>query len=380
MQRYPVLYGRSRKLKLRKRRITLFILVLLLLLIVGVGVNTVSFFNQMTDRDSWAASLKKGVEEGDSPNYLLVLLQGQEEQKELMSLYFISSHGDNPYSLLLPGNSSSQEGSRTFKAAYALQGILGVVEDFMEITGEPVHYYLVLEGALFETLGEKQDLRSRGPTAYYPVGPERGINRLVGEVRSWEREALTFAQELIGETPFWRWPALIKETRDLYETNLSWREITALMRAAPDYSLPAERQIHLPPGTWQGTEEGETPLYVVDPRGLETFLEYMRLGRSLRAREDIIVEVLNGSGVPGLARRTAEYLEGEGFTVVNVADADHFNYENTRVISRLDDVTPAKEVAVLIQGAQLLRETVPETEVMVTVILGKDFDLERVNR
>ncbi len=374
MQRYPVLYGRSRKLRLRKKRIALFGLVLLLLLIIGVGVNTVSFFNRMTDRDPWATSLKKGAEEAARQNYLIMLLTGEDDSRELMSLCLISSHADSPFSLILPGNSSPEEGV-VFSERYGSSGTQGVVDALKEVTGEPVHYYLAVDDAIFASLREIQDMRSRGPQAYYPIEPETGSGQLMMEVQNWEKDTLAFAQELTAGASFWRWPALIRETLHFYETNLTWREISSLMKAVEDYSLPESKQIQLAPGFWTSPEEGAHQTFVVDSLGLETLFEYMKVGRTILSRGEILVEVLNGSGVAGLARRTSLFLEEEGFTVVRVADADHFDYDHTQVISRRDDVTAAKEVAVIIQGAQLSREAAPESEAMVTVILGSDFDL-----
>jgi polyisoprenyl-teichoic acid--peptidoglycan teichoic acid transferase len=377
VRRYPALYGKPHKLKLRKKRIALLGLILVLLLGIGVGVNTINIFNRMTDRDPWANSLKKGLAEGERINYLLLLTAEGEEVRELKALYFISSHGESSYTLLLPGNASLEDG-RHFGEKYAAAGTSGVINFFMGMTGEPVHYYLMMDDSLFASLHEKQGMRNRGPVPYYPLGPDKAFGEVVLEVQSWEREALSFAGELTAITSFWRWPALIKETLHLFETNISWRETTALMQALADYSHPEAMLTQLPPGMWSPPEEGVPPVYMIDALGLKTIFEYMKVGRPPLSREEITVEILNGSGVAGLARRTAQFMEGQGFSVERIADADHFNYERTRVISRLEDVTPAKEVAILLRGAELIKEVKPDAKAMVTIILGLDFDLDKI--
>jgi polyisoprenyl-teichoic acid--peptidoglycan teichoic acid transferase len=377
LRRYPNLYGKPHKLKLRKKRIALLGLILVLLLGIGVGVNSISIFNRMTDRDPWANSLKKDVAAGDRVNYLLLLASEGEESLKLESLYFISSHGESPYTILLPGNAAI-EGGKDFGEKFASSGTSGVVNAFMGITGEPVHYYLMMSDALFTTLHDKQGMRSRGPVPYYPLGPDKAFSQFVQEVQNWEREALSFARELTAITSFWRWPALIRESLHLFETNVSWRETTALMQVLEGYSPPEILQAQLVPGVWSSPEDGSLPVYVMDALGLETLFEYMKVGKPPLSRQEITVEVLNGSGVAGLARRTAQFMEAQGFIVESIADADHFNYERTRVISRQEDVTPAKEVAILLRGAELIKEVKPDSKVMVTIILGSEFDLDKI--
>ena len=66
-------------------------------------------------------------------------------------------------------------------------------------------------------------------------------------------------------------------------------------------------------------------------------------------------------------------LEDEGFQVVRIDNADNFDYQRSHVISRLEDIEPAKEVAILIPGAEFFKEPLAEYPAMVTVIIGKNF-------
>jgi anionic cell wall polymer biosynthesis LytR-Cps2A-Psr (LCP) family protein len=55
------------------------------------------------------------------------------------------------------------------------------------------------------------------------------------------------------------------------------------------------------------------------------------------------VEVLNGSGLNGLAGRTAELLRSFGYDVISIGNADRDDYEKTEIIDRsgIDDVVKA---------------------------------------
>ncbi len=88
--------------------------------------------------------------------------------------------------------------------------------------------------------------------------------------------------------------------------------------------------------------------------------------------QEITVIVLNGSGRSGVAGRFAEKLEQRGYQVVDVDNADHFNYIGSQVINRLEG-DEVYDVLALIPQAELFYEFQGEGEPMITVILGADY-------
>ena len=44
------------------------------------------------------------------------------------------------------------------------------------------------------------------------------------------------------------------------------------------------------------------------------------------------MQVLNGSGRPGLGRRAADVLRAKGFAVTSVGNADTFSYDSTQIL------------------------------------------------
>jgi hypothetical protein len=95
--------------------------------------------------------------------------------------------------------------------------------------------------------------------------------------------------------------------------------------------------------------------------------------------EDLLtirIEILNGSGVTGLASRTAQLYKSYGFRIASVTNAERSDYERTVVLDRRGNPDGAKRVADLIRCEQIhsqIDENRDET-VDVTIILGKDFD------
>ena len=89
----------------------------------------------------------------------------------------------------------------------------------------------------------------------------------------------------------------------------------------------------------------------------------------------ISLEILNGTTVTGLARRTRELYEGYGFDVVSFATADSSDVEHTRVIDRTGNIELARRAAGIIRATRISSDPLPgESAIDVTVILGQDFD------
>lgn len=92
------------------------------------------------------------------------------------------------------------------------------------------------------------------------------------------------------------------------------------------------------------------------------------------------VEVLNGMGRPGAARRAAGLLREMGFDVVYYGNADRFDHARTRVLLRSTDSAAARRVAdsLGVDGMSVRPE--PDLYVDGTVILGADWDSLRSAR
>lgn len=92
----------------------------------------------------------------------------------------------------------------------------------------------------------------------------------------------------------------------------------------------------------------------------------------------IRLEILNGTTVPGLARRTADLMQSFGFRVVSVGNAEQQDLPQTVVIDRRGDRSAAERAAAAINAQRIevqAGEFVPGPEdPEVTLILGEDFD------
>jgi hypothetical protein len=84
------------------------------------------------------------------------------------------------------------------------------------------------------------------------------------------------------------------------------------------------------------------------------------------------VQVLNGSGEGGVGRKVATALREGGFHVVEVTNADRFDYFTTMVVARRDDDAAARAVARYLGGPPVIRQAWDADLADVTVVLGSD--------
>ncbi|HEY6103755.1 MAG TPA: LytR C-terminal domain-containing protein, partial [bacterium] len=84
------------------------------------------------------------------------------------------------------------------------------------------------------------------------------------------------------------------------------------------------------------------------------------------------VEVLNGSGIPGLARLTAQRLERLGFKVVRV-DTARSLVATTTIIDRSGRADVVQFLAELLGSKPIRREPVGSATADITVMVARDL-------
>ncbi|EKD35050.1 MAG: hypothetical protein ACD_75C02077G0003 [uncultured bacterium] len=89
----------------------------------------------------------------------------------------------------------------------------------------------------------------------------------------------------------------------------------------------------------------------------------------------VAVEVSNGNGTTGMAKRSADFLRGHGFTVRSITNAKHFGFEESVIYYKEGFLQTAKDLAAVIPGVQELEkvESMAKPFVSVKVVLGRDL-------
>jgi hypothetical protein len=92
--------------------------------------------------------------------------------------------------------------------------------------------------------------------------------------------------------------------------------------------------------------------------------------------QGIVIEVLNGCGIPGLAQKFTNFLRSEGFDVIYTGNAARTDYSSTQLIERVDDSEKTSEVngVLMLHPQRLSSDIDPSLHVDLTLILGKDYN------
>lgn len=87
------------------------------------------------------------------------------------------------------------------------------------------------------------------------------------------------------------------------------------------------------------------------------------------------VEVLNGTEVPRLAAKMADFLRSKGYDVVQTGNAKHANFRKTVVQDRIGNISGAQQVARIlgVHESNVLQQKNPQLYLDVTVIIGQDY-------
>jgi hypothetical protein len=95
-------------------------------------------------------------------------------------------------------------------------------------------------------------------------------------------------------------------------------------------------------------------------------------------RHVVRVQVLNGSGEPGVGTRVAAHLRAGGFQVTDVRNADRSDHFATFVVARRGDLSLAREVAHYLGGPPLVRQEWNLELADVSVLIGSDRSRLRI--
>lgn len=384
----------------KKRRFLLLVIAAMLLaLSIFLAINIITTFNSFHNSEPWAQALREqGL--GNEIVYLIYGIDfwGANPYVERVILLHHDVAGDNVSLVYMPGNTMvtvDERGPEPLGQIYRRLQDRDFIAFVSEFTGLPVHHYFALRyealAVLGDHLGGVEALALAGESAggLLPSGEQRlrgfEIYRyfLTANYREspWEqverqRQTLLQLWYKLENKKAWQWPRLLNLLAPYVETDLSWRELSALQERFAEHAFDDIRLILLP-----GAEEiRDNCLYwVTDAEGIREIVRMLNEGYLVKP-EEVKVEVLNGSGITGMAAEVAALLKEEGFNVVRTDNADRSDYEETLVIASGDVVDKARAVALFVPGSSMLHRYDPEAAADVTVIVGRSYTLYRDGR
>ncbi|MBI3976185.1 MAG: LCP family protein [Armatimonadetes bacterium] len=286
-------------------------------------------------------------------------------------------------------------GTTKINAAYAFGGPGLTVRTVEDLLGVKIDFYVKLGPKSFARLVDaiggvevdvEKDMRYTDNWAGLHINLKKGRQVLngaqaegyirfrhdalgdIGRVERQQKILLAIADKLRSPAMIMRAPQLIRAFTENTQTNLTLKEMMTLGMFAVRVDLAATETATLP-GTF-------TPNYWEPdwPKVRVTVLD-MFYGVSPEMLAETRIEVLNASGVPGLARRTAGRLERLGFRVVRVASAEETAH--SLIIDRAGRAQVIRLLADLLGQPRIQREASAvepaAREVDITVLLARDY-------
>jgi len=374
---------RTKRHKIKTGRLLFLLALCALLLSILFSVRLLGSLNAIQDQSDWIAALP--VPPADGPEHLLLYsVSDSNNRGAVTALVMLAYHPaeERFRAIAVPPDTLlgvQEHGFMRVAEIYSTGGRELLISTLSEFFALPIHTYLevdetflptVLDLLKTDSIREKLQITTGGDILAV-IHAEALTTTQQLERR--QKVLAAIAAEVMNAGTLGRIRNLL-EVSPLIRTNLSWRELLTTMGKYKDTPYAEAVSMTELPGEEQVQADGS--FWLADTEAVPQLANWLTDQQATIPHRQITVEILNGSGVSGVANAVAGKLEAEGFNVLRVGNADSSDYENSQVISRVENMDAAKAVAILLPGAQLLKEEDQGKDVYVTVIVGKDYLVE----
>jgi len=188
----------------------------------------------------------------------------------------------------------------------------------------------------------------------------------LGRIKRQQKLALAVIKKMINFDSITKIPKISEGMKEYMETNIEAQDAIALA--------------NLFRGVNQEKFRVETvqskPVYIEGISYLEPNVEEVqqRVKSLIYSKNSgMKVEVLNGNAMAGIAHKIAKDLELQGFEIVNIGNADNFNYEQTKIIVYSKEVNLDNQFKELFKDFEIAKEYQDQANLDLVIILGKDM-------
>ncbi|ACB84131.1 LCP family protein [Natranaerobius thermophilus] len=373
---------RRKRTKIKKNRLVAVLVLVILFFFAGFVSRYLLIGSTLKTEANWVTALaSQDTQEYDNTmisvinrennllEYVVIINQQQAESdfQEPKDLNLLFVPGETY--LDTPGNDIE-----TYMESYH-DGVGKLLQTTKEYFGISIHNFIQVDQRTFEHLNHQLELEQQIELEelgykFLDSGLER--DEFQTKFNDTMESLVSFYLQVRNELGLFNRPAIRSYVGDKVETNLTWEELTEYIELYNNafeneafnlYTIPGERD-----------QVNDHEYLVLDNDDLGIMVEQYFSGEvGSIPQEDITVEILNGCGIDGAATDLKSELEDQGFQVVRIGNADHFEYQSSQVIARTDLIEAAKEVALEISGADLLHDQQDDPEAQVTVIIGENY-------
>jgi len=188
----------------------------------------------------------------------------------------------------------------------------------------------------------------------------------LGRIKRQQKLALAVIEKMMNFDSITKIPQISEEIKGYIETNIKVQDAIALANLFKGINQEKFRI---------ETVQGE-PVYIEGISYLEPNVEEVqqRVKSLIYGKNSgMKVEVLNGNAMTGIAHKIAKDLELQGFEIVNLGNADNFNYEKTKIIVYSKEVSLDNEFKKLFNDFEIVKEYQTNANLDLVIILGKDM-------
>ena len=255
-----------------------------------------------------------------------------------------------------------------FYAIADFNGFVNIIDELggVEIDVEKEMHYVDKAGGLDINLYPGKQILNGEKSLQYIRFRHDQLGDL-GRIKRQQKLALAVIEKMMNFDSITKIPQISEEMKGYIETDIKVQDAVALA--------------NLFKGINQEEFKIETiqakPVYIEGVSYLEPDVEEVRQRvKSLiySKNSGMKLEVLNGNAMFGIANRVAKDLELQGFEIVNIGNADRFDYEKTKIIVYSKKVNLDNEFKKLFNDFDIVNENQTNNNLDLVIILGKDME------
>ncbi len=248
-----------------------------------------------------------------------------------------------------------------FKGFVSLIDGLGGIEIDIE---KEMHYVDKAGGVNINLYPGKQILNGEKALEYIRFRHDRLGD--LGRIKRQQKLAMALINKMMKFDSITKIPQLLEGIKGYIETNIKVQDVIAMANLFKGVNQEKYKleTVHGNPVYIEGVSYLKPDVEEVQQR-----VKSLIYGKN----SGVKVEVLNGNGMAGVAHKIAKELELQGFEVVNIANADNFDYQKTRIIVYSKKVNLDNEFKRLFNDFEIVKRYQTQDGPDLVIILGKDM-------
>lgn len=249
--------------------------------------------------------------------------------------------------------------------------------DGVEINiSQPLHY-VDKAGDLYIDLPAGQQVLN-GDEALQYVRYRESIEGDIGRVARQQKFIKAMFKKVLRPDIVMKLPGIYTEVKKTVNTNIPLQDISPFIHLLKDMDMNNFKTVMLP---GQPKYINGASYWLADEKELDVVVNNLIRSKEFIRNSRICLGIYNGNGQVGLAGQVSDQLGKYGFVIDRIANADHYNYQETRIkyYDRANEAT-ALNIQKVLGGKVIYEESTREGEKAaankedISIIIGNDYN------